>query len=363
MKQDAIFRVEGNSLVRLEESKYESEDLLQRLIADFPGLLAGGQMDPGAPRRWVLISREIGVPDREEGHGRWSLDHLFVDQDGIPALVEVKRSSDTRLRREVVGQMLDYAANGLQYWPIEHLRDAFEATHSGEDGGPDAVLNELLGGDAEPEEFWDKVARNLEAGRVRLVFVADVIPTELQTIIEYLNERMVDTDVLAVEIKQYVGEGSQTLVPRVIGLTGRAKQKHGRAVTYDDLLAEAPGEVREVTPRLLALAEADPRTTVEATRYGRKIASVDGSHTMVMLYPTKHVEFNLQRLIDTGMVDAADDLRRSIGEIDEREPADLYPSVRWMQMLKHWERFETEVFSVFVDAHIAALRMRSTESD
>jgi len=28
--------------------------------------------------------------------------YLFVDQDGIPTLVEVRRQSDTRLRREVV---------------------------------------------------------------------------------------------------------------------------------------------------------------------------------------------------------------------------------------------------------------------
>jgi hypothetical protein len=31
----------------------------------------------------------------------------------VPTLLEVKRSSDTRIRREVVGQMLDYAANGV----------------------------------------------------------------------------------------------------------------------------------------------------------------------------------------------------------------------------------------------------------
>ena len=40
---------------------------------------------------------------------RWSLDHLFVSRTGIPVLIEVKRASDTRLRREVVGQLLDYA--------------------------------------------------------------------------------------------------------------------------------------------------------------------------------------------------------------------------------------------------------------
>jgi hypothetical protein len=51
----------------------------------------------------------------------------------VPTLVEVKRSSDTRIRREVVGQMLDYAANAVVYWPLERLRATFEASEGAED--------------------------------------------------------------------------------------------------------------------------------------------------------------------------------------------------------------------------------------
>ena len=69
----------------------------------------------------------MGVADREDGRDRWSLDHLFVDQDAIPTFVEVKRSSDTRIRREVVGQMLDYAANASAYWDAGRLRSSFES--------------------------------------------------------------------------------------------------------------------------------------------------------------------------------------------------------------------------------------------
>ena len=117
-----IFLVsDEGDLVELNESAYPSEDHLQDLLARYPGLLPGDEMDPQAPRRWLLVSREAGVPDHSEGGDRWSLDHLFLDQDGVPTLVEVKRSTDTRLRREVVGQMLDYAANGVAYWPVERI--------------------------------------------------------------------------------------------------------------------------------------------------------------------------------------------------------------------------------------------------
>lgn len=39
----------------------------------------------------------------------------------MPTLVECKRFDDFRARREVVGQMLDYAANGKEYWSKDRL--------------------------------------------------------------------------------------------------------------------------------------------------------------------------------------------------------------------------------------------------
>jgi hypothetical protein len=45
------------------------------------------------------------------GGPRWSLGRRFTDQDAILTLVEVKRSTNIRIYRVVVGQMLDCAAN------------------------------------------------------------------------------------------------------------------------------------------------------------------------------------------------------------------------------------------------------------
>ena len=110
------------TLVPLEPAEFATEDDFQLLLAKFPSLLSWEQNDAGMPRRWLLLKREKAIPAEDGGGGRWSVDHLFVDQDGVPTLVEVKRQSDTRLRREVVGQMLDYAANAVVYWPIDQLR-------------------------------------------------------------------------------------------------------------------------------------------------------------------------------------------------------------------------------------------------
>lgn len=208
---------DGADLVAMTEMDYDSEDLLQELLARYPDLLAGDQIDSSQPRRWLLIRREAPIPAEQGGAGWWAVDHLFLDQDGVPTLVEVKRSSDTRSRREVVGQMLDYAANAVAYWPVEGIRATFEANCRARDREPEQILAEFLGPDADQEQFWHRAKTNLQAGRVRLIFVADQIPRELQRIVEFLSRQMDPAQVLAVEVKQYEGQGLKTLVPRVVG--------------------------------------------------------------------------------------------------------------------------------------------------
>lgn len=168
------------------------------------------------------------MPDEQDGGGRWSVDHLFLDQDAVPTLVEVKRSSDSRIRREVIGQMLDYAANAVVYWPVERLRELFERRCLAAGRDPDLELGSVLEPEGEAEAFWEQAATNLRAGRVRLVFVADEIPRELRRVVEFLNGQMDPAEVIAIEVKQYVGEGLKTLVPRVIGQTAEVEARKGR---------------------------------------------------------------------------------------------------------------------------------------
>lgn len=212
---------DDDELVEMNEKQHEREIVFQKLLEDYPDLLAGDQIDRESPRRWLLVSREMGLPYDEKGAKILSLDHLFLDQDGIPTLVEVKRSSDTRLRREVIAQMLDYAANAVLYLPVEEIREKVDDDLS--------LTESFLDDDVSQEQFWLKVKTNLQAGRIRMLFVADEIPNELISIVEFLNVQMNPAEVLAVEIKQYVdGEDKvKTLVPRVIGQTMEAQSKKG----------------------------------------------------------------------------------------------------------------------------------------
>jgi len=174
------------------------------------------------PRRWLLVSREAPVSSEEDGTNRWSVDHLFLDQDAVPTLIEVKQSKNTDIRRKVVGQMLDYAANAVVYWPVDAIEEMFESSCDAQNISSDVKLREFLGDSVDPAAFWQRVRTNLEAGRIRMLFVADEIPVELRRIVEFLNLQMRPAEVLAVEIKRYSGQGQKSLISRVIGKTEEA---------------------------------------------------------------------------------------------------------------------------------------------
>ena len=212
-----------NQVTRLEAMPYDSEDFLQGLLEDHPDLLASEQINPDEPRRWLRVAHEMGVA-HDEGGDRWSVDHFFVDHDAVPTLVEVKRSSDTRVRREVVGQMLDYAANASVQWTAEKLGSTFKERCRKNGQDPDETLSRFLGYETKPIEFWEMVTRNLRDTRVRMLFVADRIPSELRRIVEFLDQSMDRAEVLAVEIPQFLNDGVSVFAPRLVTEQPRPKR-------------------------------------------------------------------------------------------------------------------------------------------
>ena len=236
----SIFVVsEDNKILELKESKYENEAIFQELIEKYPNILAGDQISPDNPRKWIFIAREMGVPGEDGGNDRWFLDHLFIDQDAIPTFVEVKRSSDTRIRREVVAQMLDYAANATEYWSINTIREKYEQQNKN-------ICDELEIDENSEELFWSNVENNLNVGKIRLLFVADEIPSSLKRIIEFLNNQMINTEVLGLEIKQFVSGGNtKTFVPRIVGQTSNSVAVKNKVSWNEESFLMAVKEVDE----------------------------------------------------------------------------------------------------------------------
>ena len=91
-----IFNIQDDgTLVEMNQKPFENEDIFQTLLEKYPNLLAGDQINSNNPRRWLLVRREMGIPGEELGTDRWSLDHLFLDQDAVPTLPGRQQSLPT----------------------------------------------------------------------------------------------------------------------------------------------------------------------------------------------------------------------------------------------------------------------------
>ncbi len=352
-------------LIELKETLFTKEVDLQDFLTKHPALLAGDQMNPSDPRRFVLITAEAGIAISEGAADYFSLDHLFIDQDGIPTLVEVKRSTDTRARREVVGQLLEYAANACAFWHVSKLRQAFEQRCASAGLLPNDELGKLgIETDGDLGAIWDKVDRNLKEERLRLVFLSDKFGPDTQRLVEFLNRQMEKSEAYAVEVPQYTGGGLRTLVPRV--LNPSVIQADRRAATtsrgelwtidrfFDDLASRQGPEPVSVFKDILIWAQSQPKLAIFFGR-GKSDGSIQitfkkggdpsiyqtGDAVVMTLWSYGRAEIEFQYLV-THAPFTDDEKRKELWrrlnsgtdfKIPE-EKTDKRPSINWRELVK-----------------------------
>jgi len=230
---DEVFHLKGENLTPMPlRSMREGllgkslEDALQTFFEKYPQIIPGKQIDPGSddPPRFALLRREMPV-------GGWSLDHLFIDQRGVLTLVETKLFQNPESRREVIGQIIEYAANATESWSGGSARQ--KATEFWSNQNPpeelDKILQNEFGEDLDIEDFWRKVEENLKNDKIRLIIATDELRPEVRRMIEYLNNEMQNTEVLGLELKFYGEETeSMVLVPRLVGQSQSSIDRKGR---------------------------------------------------------------------------------------------------------------------------------------
>lgn len=249
-------RREGGSPERLEAQPFENESALQQLLAEHPDLIDGSAISPDdEPRRWLVVGREIGIGETPEEGNRWALDLLLLDQDAVPTLIEVKLAQNKEARRQVVAQMLDYAAHCVN-WTGDYLEQKFNEYHGNR---AKQILQDFLAKDDESDSFWQRTGENLADRNLRLLFAADRIPDTLVRIVKFLNAQMRDNiEVIALEIPRFQGNSSETFVPKVIGQLQTVSNRRPRRerLTRQTFLEQFDDfKVREATERLFKVAD------------------------------------------------------------------------------------------------------------
>jgi hypothetical protein len=188
-----------------------SEAAIQQLVHENPGCLPIAEIDPlfSDP---IPICVELNTP-------AGPIDNFLITASGLPVIVECKLWRNPEGRREVVGQILDYAKE-LGRWSSSDLQREV-ARRIKSEGNSLLELVRAAGHEVDEIAFNDALTLNLRRGRFLLLIVGDGIREGVETIAEYLQAHAgLHFTLGLVELPIYVlPDGSRLAVPRVLAKT------------------------------------------------------------------------------------------------------------------------------------------------
>jgi hypothetical protein len=251
MKIDST--IQGSKWEALAPMEYSYEAELQGLLNTGSAELIPA--DPYLDEAHVVFAREVSTDSGP-------IDLIGIGSSGSITIMECKLAKNHQIKREVVGQVLDYAAS-LWETDLLLLAEAFRA-RAGND--PFDAIRQQFGEDADSFDEGacrSEVARRLREGDFRLLVAVDRIDPELRRIIQYVNSRGgpgPGLRLVAVEFPRYQHGTVQVLVPESYGdeiaqHTMPPSREGRRWVVEDYFVALAPDSpLAPIVRRLLGWA-------------------------------------------------------------------------------------------------------------
>lgn len=182
-------------------------------------LLPLEQVEPGAGK-FIPVCRELPLP---KSGGTVYLDVFGVTSAGRPVLVECKLWRNPQARREVIAQILEYAAL-LRGWSYADLTARLKAKLGWDGANPlysQAAAHGCLLSEA---DFTDAVSRNLRNGDFHLIVAGDGIREDAQAIAEHIGDK--GARIALVEFQRWEdSEGNRLIVPSVPFRTTVVRQR------------------------------------------------------------------------------------------------------------------------------------------
>ncbi len=182
------------------------EGWLQNHLHQCPEVLPIGEIDPSFGPL-IPIGREIGT-------AVGPIDNLYVSPQGLLTIVEAKLWRNPQSRREVIGQILDYAKE-VSRWSYDDI-DARAKETAGKS------LWELVRDKSDLDEprFIDAVSRNMRSGAFLLLIVGDGIREEMESLARFLQENNQLRFTLAmVELQLYKLQDGLLVIPSIVART------------------------------------------------------------------------------------------------------------------------------------------------
>ena len=161
---------------------------MQDYLEEYPIVIPLSEIIEGASDL-LCIGREVIA-------GSGYIDLLFIDKEGLLTLVETKLRKNREVRREVIGQVIEYASYVSQWNADDVYRIANEyfltsdVVPSERKGITlDKVMksDKIVGDEFSDEDFRYQIEQNLRDGRLRLIIAVDKLIEELRATVTFLN--------------------------------------------------------------------------------------------------------------------------------------------------------------------------------
>ena len=148
------------------------------------------------------------------------LDALYVNPLGRLTIVEFKLWRNPQARREVIGQILDYAQE-LASWSYENLQRAVSMILKRKDNALYETVRRASGAELNEADFVDNVTRNLSRGEFLLLIVGDGIREGAENIVNFVQRHSGLHFNLALVEAALFRDGAERIIvqPRVIART------------------------------------------------------------------------------------------------------------------------------------------------
>lgn len=169
------------SLRRRRDGSNYDEKWLQDLIHNSSSVLPIGDIEPALADA-VSVCRELPTPSG-------SADNLLITPSGGIVLVEAKLWRNPQARREVIGQILDYAKD-LSHWSYEEFEKRIGVARR---EANTSLFRVVCGYDASADDerwFVDAVSRNLRLGRFLCLVVGDGIQEGAEQLADFLQRHV-----------------------------------------------------------------------------------------------------------------------------------------------------------------------------
>jgi hypothetical protein len=197
--------------VSLGNGEY-NEAWLQNLCFNNPTILPISEIEP-AFGGMLSICQEMQTASGP-------CDLIYVNENGFITIAECKLWRNPEARREVVGQILDYAKDLAQWDYSKFQRECLKARKSCDTSFYELVAKHFP--DLDQPDFIDRVQRNLKKGRFLLLIIGDGIRENMESLVQYLQGNGAlnfSMSLLEVPVFKHPYNNELVVAPRILAKT------------------------------------------------------------------------------------------------------------------------------------------------